>query len=150
MTTYRRATLRDVEAIAPLFDAYREFYEQSPDLTLAHRFIAERLANNESVIFLAFSESEQAVGFAQLYPMFSSARAARTYILNDLFVVPAARRAGVASGLLKEAETFGRSAGAARLSLSTAHTNVAAQRLYEALGWKLEEKFRWYGLTIGP
>jgi ribosomal protein S18 acetylase RimI-like enzyme len=149
MTTFRRATVHDADVVAPLFDSYRQFYEQQADLALAHRFISERLTNNESVIFLALSASGQAVGFTQLYPMFSSARAARTYILNDLFVAPAARRSGVAAGLLNEAAAFARAAGAVRLSLSTAHTNEPAQRLYESLGWTLEQKFRWYGLTIG-
>ena len=31
----RRATLADLELIVPLFDAYRQFYEQAQDLALA-------------------------------------------------------------------------------------------------------------------
>ena len=49
----RQAGPGDVDAVAPLFDAYRQFYQQSSDPALARAFIAERLARSESVIFLA-------------------------------------------------------------------------------------------------
>lgn len=143
MTTIRRAAIEDVPALAPLFDGYRQFYGQAPDLELARAFLAERLARNESVIFIAEFRGG-AVGFTQLYPMFSSSRAARIFVLNDLFVAPEARRSGVAGKLLEAAERHAKEAGALRLTLSTAHTNQAAQQLYESRGWKLEEKFRWY------
>jgi len=39
----RRAGLPDVAVLAPLFDAYRRFYEQPADLERAARFLAERL-----------------------------------------------------------------------------------------------------------
>ena len=147
MTTVRQATAHDLEALVPLFDAYRQFYGQSSGTELARRFLAERFARHESVVFLALSGTGAAIGFTQLYPMFSSVSAGRTYIVNDLYVVPESRRTGVASLLLREAEGFARAAGALRLSLSTAHTNHSAQKLYESLGWKLDEKFRWYSLA---
>lgn len=144
----RQATIHDVEQIAPLFDAYRQFYGKESDLGLARTFLSDRFKHQESIIFLAMSSTGSMLGFAQLYPSFSSTRAARTYVLNDLFVVPEARRAGVGKALLEEAARFGRAVGAARLSLSTALTNVVAQRLYESLGWKRDEAFCEYGLVL--
>lgn len=144
MTTVRLATVNDISALAPLFDGYRQFYGKAPDLALAKSFLTERLVHNESVVFIALSESRAALGFTQLYPIFSSTRAARTFVLNDLFVVPEARRKGIASALMEAAESHARAVDAARLSLSTAHTNQSAQRLYESRGWQLEESFRWY------
>jgi hypothetical protein len=61
-----------------LFDAYRQFYGKPSDLALASRFIEQRLASGDSVIFLAYTEKVQvrnAVGFMQLYPSFSSVSA---------------------------------------------------------------------------
>jgi ribosomal protein S18 acetylase RimI-like enzyme len=87
-------------------------------------------------------------GSRQLYPSFSSASAKRIYILNDLFVDPAARRRGVGQRLLQAAADFGRSAGALRLTLSTAHSNTIAQSFYEAQGWLRDEVFRGYDLTL--
>ncbi|MGX5730718.1 N-acetyltransferase family protein [Pseudoxanthomonas beigongshangi] len=133
--TVRRATLADAEAVAPLFDLYRQFYEQAPDAALAQRFINERLAGDESVIFLA-ADGDRLMGFTQLFPSFSSVRAVRIWVLNDLYVVREARRQGVARALLDAAAAFGRSSGAARLELETDHDNRSAQALYRHLGWE--------------
>jgi hypothetical protein len=46
----RLATMADLASIAPLFNAYRQFYEQADDLALATAFIQNRLASAESVI----------------------------------------------------------------------------------------------------
>jgi len=144
----RRASLADVDLVAPLFDAYRQFYEQTPDLALAREFLRERLEREQSVIFLALRPDGSAVGFTQLYPSFSSASAQRIFILNDLFVDPAARHGGVGQRLLDAAADFGRSAGAIRLTLSTAHTNTAAQALYESHGWRRDEVFRSFHFAL--
>ncbi len=72
----------------------------------------------------------------------------RTYLLNDLFVAPAARKQGVARSLLAAAEDFARANGAASLSLSTAIDNLPAQELYAALGWKRDEDFCEYNLQL--
>lgn len=133
--TTRRATLDDLDALAPLFADYRSFYSQVPDLGTATRFLHERLSREESIVFLAELDG-MAAGFTQLYPMFSSVRAQRTFILNDLFVAAHARRKGVAQALLSTAATFGREAGAIRLELETMPDNHAAQALYRAEGWQ--------------
>lgn len=146
--TVRQATIHDLDLVAPLFDGYRQFYGKPADIELARRFLRERLQHQESVVLLAADDEGRGVGFTQMYPLFSSVRAARTYLLNDLFVVPDARRAGVAVALMREAADFARAMGAAGMSLSTAHTNTAAQRLYESLGWKRDEQFREYNLAL--
>ncbi len=148
MVTVHQATVHDIDRIAPLFDAYRQFYAKASDINLARAFLTERFRHHESIIFLALNNTGAGIGFTQLYPSFSSTRAARTYILNDLFVIPEARRTGVAALLLNEAARFARADGAARLSLSTALANIPAQKLYESLGWKRDEAFCEYGLTL--
>lgn len=148
MISVRLATTQDVDAIAPLFDAYRQFYGQDSDLKLAGHFLRERLSRDESTILMAHEESAP-VGFTQLYPSFSSTRAARIFVLNDLYVAPSHRRHGVGRRLLQEAARHAKTQGAVRLSLSTAHTNTPAQGLYESLGWKLDEQFRTYTLSTG-
>lgn len=146
--TVQQATIDDVERIVPLLDAYRQFYGKASDMTLARTFLIDRFKNQESVVFVARSNEDATVGFTQLYPIFSSTRLARTYVLNDLYVTPNARRIGVGKLLLEAAASFGRTAGAARLSLSTALTNTPAQKLYESLGWKRDHAFCEYGLAL--
>jgi GNAT superfamily N-acetyltransferase len=144
----KQASIHDLDNIVPLFDAYRQFYGKTSDIKLAREFLTDRLKYDESIIFVALNEGAGAVGFTQLYPSFSSTRAARTFILNDLYVVPELRRTGIATALLEQAARFSRTAGAARLSLSTARTNVTAQALYESLGWKRDDEFCEFGLVL--
>lgn len=144
----RIATLADLEFIAPLFDAYRQFYEQAPDLALARRFIHDRLQNEESVILLAFSEAGQIIGFCQLYPSFCSVEAKPIYSLYDLFVTPATRRSGAGKVLLQAAERLAAANGKARMDLTTAKTNKPAQAAYESLAWVQDEVFYAYSKSI--
>lgn len=148
MITVRPAQLADVPAVAPLFDAYRQFYEKPADLELATRFITDRIANGDSAIFLAEDGEGEPLGFVQLYPSFSSVSAARIYVLNDLFVAPAARRSNVARSLMHAAAEFARRNDAVRLSLSTGKTNEKGQALYESEGWVRDEKYFYYSLTL--
>ncbi|KRA14439.1 MULTISPECIES: GNAT family N-acetyltransferase [unclassified Lysobacter] len=132
--TVRRAYLDDLDALAPLFDRYRHFYTQRYDEAVSRAFIAQRLQREESVVFLAELDGAPA-GFTQLYPSFSSVRAARVWVLNDLFVEADARRRGVAQALLNAAAEFARTDGAVRLELETDPDNATAQALYDASGW---------------
>jgi ribosomal protein S18 acetylase RimI-like enzyme len=138
--TVRQAVLSDIDALAPLFDDYRRFYGRPGDLSAAREFLLHRFDHNESVLFLAH-DSDVPVGFAQLYPSFSSVWLARTFILNDLFVAEGARRSGAGSMLLAAALEYAKLLGAMRLTLSTAITNETAQSLYESTGWTRDSEF---------
>jgi len=144
--TVRRGTADDLDAVGPLFDAYRQFYEQPSEPAASQRFVSERLARNESVVFVA-ERRGGVVGFIQLYPLFSSVSLGPVYLLNDLFVDPAHRRHGVGTLLLEAARKFGTEAGAHYLELSTAVDNPA-QRVYEASGWVLDREFLYYELPL--
>jgi len=145
-----RAGVEHLELVAPLFDAYRQFYRLAPDLTGARAYLAERLRNGEAVVFLALEEggAPAPLGFMLLYPTFSSLSMRCSWILNDLYVVPGARRRGVAHALLAAARRLAVETGAAGLSLETARDNLPAQRLYEQLGWKRDQEFYRYSLAV--
>ena len=138
-----RAELDDLDALVPLFDAYRRFYGQASDLTGARTFLADRFKRGESVIFLAVVDGA-IVGFTQLYPSFSSVSMKRLWVLNDLFVTPDARKSGAGRALLERAERWAAETGAKGLTLSTQLTNLGAQRLYEACGWTKDDEFLHY------
>ena len=147
--TLRHATLDDLDQLAPLFDAYRRFYEQPGDVARASAFLHERLERGESALLVA-EDAGQLLGFCQLYPSWCSVAAARIFVLYDLFVDDGVRRAGVGRQLMLAAQAFGRAAGAARLDLSTARTNLRAQALYESLGWRRDDVFLTYNLPLEP
>jgi hypothetical protein len=146
--TARRATMADLDALAPLFDAYRVFYGQAPNLSAARRFLEERLARGQSEVWVA-EEGKEILGFVQLYPMFSSVSLGPILVLNDLFVLPGVRRRGVGGLLLAAARDFGTLLGAHYLELSTAVDNPA-QSLYEQSGWLLDREFLHYELPLPP
>ena len=143
----RHATPDDLDALAPLFDAYRRFYEQPGDIALASAFLQARMERGESTILVAEADG-QLLGFCQLYPTWCSVAAARIFVLYDLFVDAGVRRAGVGRALMLAAQDFGRAAGAVRLDLSTAHANARAQALYESLGWQRDDVYRTYSLSL--
>lgn len=146
-TSIRQATIFDIEVIAPLFDAYRQFYGRETDIPAATAFLSARFNHSESTMFIAF-EDHSPIGFCQLYPNFSSVSLARTFVLNDLFVLEHARRKGVATKLMASAIEFANASGAVRLSLSTAADNENAQALYRFVGWKRDEQFLVYHFAV--
>ncbi|NHZ61496.1 GNAT family N-acetyltransferase [Massilia genomosp. 1] len=136
----RQAVLADLDALSVLFDGYRQFYERDSNVAAAKQFLTDRFNHGESVLLIAH-EGAEPVGFAQLYPSFSSVSLGRIYILNDLFVNELGRRKGVGSRLIAASVDFAKTVGAIRLTLSTAHTNTRAQALYEAKGWERDDDF---------
>lgn len=141
------ADVADVNSVAILFDLYRQFYEQVPNLELAMSFIQARIDNNESVILLA-EENGEPVGFCQLYPSYCSVIAAPIYVLYDLFVHPEKRRTGAGKALLLAAEQQAKTVGVRRMDLTTAKTNSSAQALYESLGWEKDSVFIAYNKSV--
>ena len=139
----QRATTKQLEEVAILFNEYRMFYNQPSDLAGARTYLKDRMSGNDSVIFLCF-EGEEAIGFTQLYPTFSSIGIKRAWILNDLFVAKDARRKGGGEALLQAARAHAVETGASSLSLSTAPDNLEAQRLYERNGYRQDETFLHY------
>ena len=142
----------DVDLLVPLFAAYLKFYKRPASNSVIRQFLAKRLGNRESVVFLALGTRHgirALFGFVQLYPTFSSLSLKRLWILNDLFVAPQARRLGVATALLSRAERMARATHSEGLILETAVRNFAAQRLYENLGWRRDKAFYRYCWNVG-
>jgi ribosomal protein S18 acetylase RimI-like enzyme len=146
--TIARATLKDAAEVGRLFDLYRQFYQQPANVEAATAFLRARLERNESTVFVARDETGKALGFAQLYPLFCSVALKPQWLLYDLYVLPEARRAGVARALLDRCRELGVETASHALFLETAHTNTSAQRLYESAGWQREAQFVKFNLYL--
>ncbi|MCG7856897.1 GNAT family N-acetyltransferase [Flavihumibacter sediminis] len=140
MITIRQATIDDIPTVAYLFDKYRQWYKQEPNLEGAIDFLQSRTENGESVILVAMEEGEQ-IGFTQLYPIFSSVSLSKAWLLNDLFVIESQRGKGVATKLLEAAKNVGINTESKWLMLQTSDWNSEAQALYEKNGWVRESDF---------
>lgn len=141
------AGLEYIEDLSVLFDQYRVFYNQPSDFVAVKKFLEERLQNRDSIILVAI-DSSQMVGFAQLYPSFSSVAMNRVWILNDLFVEETNRRRGVTKFLLQAVEEYAQTTGAVRIILATQISNTSAQALYKSLGYIIDEEFYHYALQL--
>lgn len=143
----RRAGLDDLDALATLFDRYRQFYQYPSDLALSRHYLQQRLQSDESIIFIA--ENEAGIGLCQLYPTFCSLDAAPILTLYDLFVDPEIRGSGAGKALMLAAQQYATDSGVSRMDLSTADDNLQAQGLYESLGWQADEIYRQYSWVPG-
>ena len=130
-----QATIQNLEQLIPLFDNYRIFYKQHSSPNAAKEFLTKRFIKNDSIIFMAFDNQNQALGFTQLYPTFSSVSLRRTYILNDLYVASKMRAKGIGEALMNHSKQFATDTKCKGITLETAIDNPA-QKLYERLGWK--------------
>ena len=146
--TIRKASINELEPLAVLFDTYRQFYEQAPDIALAKAFIAARLNNKDSVIFVAENSEGKLIGFCQVYPSFCSVIAAKIGVLYDLYVDSNIRKTGAGRALMLAAHEYAANNGLARLDLTTAKNNHAAQALYASLDWVRDEVFYTYTKDI--
>jgi GNAT superfamily N-acetyltransferase len=138
----------DLGALLPLMRAYCDFYEV--DLTdealvaMSRALIAD--PDREGVQLLARDDSGDAVGFATVFWSWSTLRAARIGVMNDLYVAAAARGKGVAEALIEACREQARTRGAATLGWQTAKDNLRAQAVYERVGAKREE---WVDYSLG-
>lgn len=133
-----------LEELALLFDAYRVFYEKETDVMGVAAFLKERMANHDSEIFMLMNEQEVMAGFVQLYPLFSSVRMKRWWLLNDLFVKPEFRGRGYSKLLIERCKKLAMDTQAAGLSLETAISNQIGNRLYPEAGFELDTQHNYY------
>lgn len=140
------ADLETIHDIAKLFDDYRVWYQQQSDLIASEQFLMDRIRNRESIIYVA-SVGDEAVGFTQLYPLFSSTRLARIWLLNDLYVTPEYRGQGISIQLIERAKELARETGAAGLSLETEKNNLIGNHLYPRTDFEVDTEHFFYFWT---
>ena len=139
----RRLTLDDLEQLTALFDAYRVWYRKPSDPERASSFLHDRLKAGESHVFGAFDHDEM-VGFTQLYPLFSSTRMGKLWLLNDLYVLPDYRGGGIGKLLLGAAKELARQTNSVGVMLETEKDNMIGNHLYPQAGFHLETDFNHY------
>ncbi|HMT28523.1 MAG TPA: GNAT family N-acetyltransferase [Bacteroidia bacterium] len=143
-TSIRPLQPGDLEKVAFLFDQYRVFYGEVSDYNSALEFLSERMHENESVVFIAVEPNGVFSGFVQLYPIFSSVKLKRQWLLNDLFVAENFRNNGLGRKLIDACKNFCRETNSGGLLLETAKTNISANNLYLNTGFKVQYEQNFY------
>ena len=125
----------DFQRVLPLIADYQRFYGVAePDDARNADFFRRFLAPSDDGLLLGAWRGDELMGHACLYWTFSSIAAVEVVLLNDLFVVPAARGGGVGRALIEHSAAVARERGAAKLVWQTAIDNRTAQALYERMG----------------
>lgn len=147
-TTVKKATIEDLDELGDLFNQYRVFYKKSSDVEAAKNFLKQRMEKGESEIFVTIDEKDRMTAFTQLYPLFSSTRMKRFWLLNDLFVHPEYRRKGYSVLLIEKAKDLCRSTEACGMMLETGKDNLEGNHLYPKTGFKLNEEQNFYSWDV--
>lgn len=144
MIRVRAAKIEDIDQLSELFDLYRFFYEKQSDISKAKQFLAERISKNESQIFVIDHETGGLLGFVQLYPIFSSTRMQRMWLLNDLFIKKEYRGQGFSVELINKSKELCIETQACGLLLETAKTNDIGNNLYPRTQFELDAEHNYY------
>ncbi len=143
---YKKVAIEDLDKLSILFDAYRVFYKKETDIAAAKFFLKERLNLKDSEIFVA-EENGLLLGFTQLYPLFSSTRMKKFWLLNDLYVAVEHRGKGISKGLIERAKILVKETNACGMFLETGRDNVIGNKLYPKTGFTLNEVSNYYEWT---
>lgn len=139
----RKAIYDDLAQLSELFDQYRLFYHKDSDVPAAEQFLKERITNKDSEIFVAEYEG-RLTGFVQLYPLFSSTRMQRYWLLNDLYVNENYRGKGFSKELIEQAKEMAQSTDACGILLETGKSNDIGNKLYLSCGFEIYDEVNFY------
>ena len=139
----RKASQEDLVQLSQLFDEYRMFYHKTSDLSGAQRFLSERLEKKDSEIFVA-EDDGKLIGFVQLYPLFSSTRMKRYWLLNDLYVNSNSRGKGFSKALIEGTKELCRTSDSCGMYLETGKENMIGNQLYPSAGFKKYDEVNFY------
>jgi GNAT superfamily N-acetyltransferase len=143
-------TEADLRELLPLMRGYCDFYEVDPsddDLLAMSRTLIDD-PEREGVQLIARDGDGRATGFATIFWTWSTLSASRIGVMNDLFVDERSRGTGVAEALIAACAERCRQRGATSLDWTTARDNHRAQRLYQRVGARRDERWLDYSLDV--
>ena len=139
----REAKLSDLKNLSFLFNSYRMFYGKKFDLKVAEEFLRSRIEKKDSKIFVCGFNNELS-GFVQLYPLFSSTRVSKYWLLNDLYVDVNKRGKGFSKLLIERSKELVIESKACGMMLETEKSNDIGNKLYPSTGFKKNELSNFY------
>ena len=139
----REARKSDLDQLSILFDAYRMFYGKESNIDISKNFLESRLSNKDSEIFIC-EFNNILIGFVQLYPLFSSTRVSKYWLLNDLFVDSKYRGKGYSKLLIEKAKELVKDSNACGMMLETEKSNKIGNNLYPKTGFEKNDSSNFY------
>lgn len=131
----RAASPQDVPLLMALIRELAEYEQLEDELHATGELLGEALFGERPAAEALIAEhGSQAAGYALFYPTFSTFLAIQGVWLEDLFVRPAHRRAGVGKALLAAVAARARERGGERLEWSALDWNELALGFYRGIG----------------
>jgi GNAT superfamily N-acetyltransferase len=133
----------DVDDVARLIAAFRDFYGETSPADSTIRETAGELLDDRGTEFLL--AGTPAAGIAQLRFRLSLWTGTDDAWLEDLFVLDGARGSGLGRALVRACIERARARGCDRIQLDANEGNPGALALYESLGFRCAKRERWDG-----
>jgi ribosomal protein S18 acetylase RimI-like enzyme len=143
--TIHRATADDLALLVHLAAAFRDHLGQTAPSDAEFRAAFADLVRDADTEFLLARDAHGApVGYVQLRFRRSAWTRGLQGEIEDVFVVPAARRCGVGRRLLERTIARAAARGCRTIGLNTNEHNQAALQMYRQFGFGAERR-RWNG-----
>lgn len=137
-TVVREAVAADADTIAALSRALsREEGHPAPALEARH-VRAEAFGACPRFRALIAERDDRALGYALFYPSYDTDHAARGFYVQDLYVVPEARRQGVARALMAAVARACQADGGCYLFWNARESNQIGRAFYRRIGAREE------------
>ena len=147
----RPGLLEDVPLIAELIQALARYEKLEHEVVMTEEKLTTHLFGERRYAETLIAEDgDQPVGFALFFHSFSTFLAQPGLYLEDLFVVPERRGAGIGRALLERLAQVAIDRGCGRLEWAVLNWNQDAIRFYERLGAKPNSEWTVYRLTGEP
>ncbi|MEV0395159.1 GNAT family N-acetyltransferase [Polymorphospora rubra] len=137
------------DEVVDLFDAYRVHYGLPAAPAATHRWLTEQITAGRLGVAAGVRDG-RVHGFVTSSVLPASLLLGTAWMVRDLYVDPAHRRAGIARDLLRHVVDEARAAGALRVSLQTETGNTTALSLYTRLGFQPVDGLRSLNLPLAP
>jgi GNAT superfamily N-acetyltransferase len=141
-----RATASDVPALHALIRGLADYERLSHLCVATEANLAAAMFGPapaaEALIARADAVPEEAVGFALFFHTYSTFLGRRSLWLEDLFVVPAQRGAGIGRALLRALAALAVERGCGRFEWAVLDWNAPAIAFYESLGAAILPEWR--------
>ncbi|MGX5721305.1 N-acetyltransferase family protein [Shinella zoogloeoides] len=151
MTAYRirPATAADAAIILRFIRELADYENALDEVAATEETVATSLFGEGSVSFAAICETEagEPAGSAVWFKTYSTWQAKNGLYLEDLYVTPAHRGAGVGKMLLRHLARVAVAEDCARFEWSVLDWNEPAIRVYEAVGAEPKKEWVRYRLT---
>jgi GNAT superfamily N-acetyltransferase len=133
--TVRPARPHDVGLLLELFMELAEYEKLTDEMHATEQLVSQALFGEPAAAEAVIAERDgQPAGYALFFPTFSTFLAKRGVWLEDLFVRPQHRRAGVGKALIAAVAARAHQRGAQRLEWSALRWNELALGFYRGIG----------------